>query len=519
LAGDNHQSTLTIAFANVLEYHIDKHICTDPYPKIHESARMVTGAQLDSLPIRMALQQMTPDALSIPEILSCVFSLLDVKTLQSAACVNHIWFEETTRLLWATSNTKKLMAVEASRRLIYAPKVREFTLQDNFGHPNLDLDFKMLRVLRFTEFPGPRDTNLSQYLQPALEEVHFRHWPPAVFLHGLNKHCPRLLMLVQTSATYKERPDLIDFFTSNHSLQCVQLTLIPLDEHETVAAMLALSRLPHLEDLTIVGETSMNSLAQLRSKSSFASVRRLKLTVEVSALSLLSRTFTAVSALSLDVLIKTETHTLDALASLPLKSLELRVAAGVTLSSQELLFLQNAGSLRSLIIKPQPFNPRGTMSTFSISNTHFEQIFEKLSALETLLIWFALDMPNSITIFSNLGQSCPRLENLRLYLSVDLMTWAHIPKPLFPNLKFAWISSVGDQIPVQAANEIMAGLMAHVLDRHAPRLNRFVAIKSYDFRPTNADGLSSLVMRMHGRIKETGQTRHVRDEARGTVIR
>lgn len=159
------------------------------------------------------------------------------------------------------------------------------------------------------------------------------------------------------------------------------------------------------------------------------------------------------------------------------------------------------------------------MSTFKISDTHFEQIFEKLSALETLLIWFALDMSNSITTFKSLGRSCPRLENLRLYLSVDLMTWAHIPEPLFPNLKFAWISSVGDQIPVQAANEIMAGLMAHVLDRHAPKLNRFVALKSYDFRPTNADGLSSLVMRMHGRIKETGQTRHARDEARGTVIR
>jgi hypothetical protein len=492
-------------------------------------------------------QEATAIALSLSEILSCIFSFLrhDHKTLASATCVNRIWFDEVTRFRWITSNTKNLIAVEASRRKLYAPKIREFTLQDVFGHPNLDLEFRLLQVLHFTAFPGFQDVNVCQYLQPALEEVYFTGWPPNVFLQGLNSHCPRLRVMVQTKPSFTEKHNFIGFFNSNQSLKRVQLTLIPLDRDRMAAAFHALSKLPLLEDLTIIGETYKGTLIRLQklrlsesdgsgsempgsdSPSSdnsrfsycFDSVRRVKLTVSAPTLSLLSSTFSAMTTISLVVHMRTEDDSLEALAGLPLESLELRRGVGVRLRSNELLFLRNAKSLKSLIIKPEPFNPNGQMSTLRIEEDHFEQIFEKLSALETLLIWFTLEMPTSDITMKKLGRSCPKLENLRLYVPVDLLTWLDTFEPLFPNLKFAWISSVIDQNIMGESDDTNAELMATILDRHAPKLDRFVALNSYAFRPANADMLSSLVMRNHGRIKETGQTRHARDEARSMVSR
>jgi hypothetical protein len=512
---------------------------------------MDTKFQPDSLSIDTTQDAVTV-ALSLSEILSCIFSFLrhDRKTLASATCVNRIWFDEVTRFRWITSNTKNLIAVEASRRKIYAPKIREFTLQDVFGHPNLDLEFRLLQVLHFTTFPGFQDVNVCQYLQPALEEVYFTGWPPNVFLQGLNSHCPRLRVMVQTKPSFKEKHNFIDFFTSNQSLKRVQLTLIPLDRDRMAAAFHALSKLPLLEDLTILGETYKGTLIRLqklrlsefddsgsdmpgsdmpdpdnsfsdssRSGYCFDSVRMVKLTVSAPALSLLSLTFSAMTTLSLVVHMRTDDDSLEALAGLPLESLELRRGVGVRLRSHELLFLRNAKSLKSLIIKPEPFNPNGQMSTLKIEEDHFEQIFEKLSALETLLIWFTLDMPASDITMKKLGRSCPKLENLRLYVPVDLLTWLDTAELLFPNLKFAWISSVIDQNIMGESDDANAELMATILDRHAPKLDRFVALSSYAFRPANADMLSSLVMRYHGRIKETGQTRRARDEARGMVAR
>lgn len=496
---------------------------------------MDTKSQLDSFSTRP--QEATAIALSLSEILSCIFSFLrhDHKTLASATCVNRTWFDELTRFRWVTSNTKNLIAVEASRRKIYAPKIREFTLQDVFGHPNLDLEFRLLHVLHFTAFPGFQDVNVCQYLQPALEEVYFRGWPPNVFLQGLNSHCPRLRVMVQTKPSFMEKPNFIGFFNSNQSLKRVQLTLIPLDRDRMAAAFHALSKLPLLEDLTILGETYRSTLIRLqklrlsesdmpgsdssRSGHCFESVRRVKLTVSAPALSLLSSTFSAMTTISLVVHMRTDDESLEALAGLPLESLELRRGVGVRLQSHELLFLRNAKSLKSLIIKPEPFNPNGQMSTLKIEEDHFEQTFENLSALETLLIWFTLDMPTSDLTMKKLGRSCPKLENLRLYIPVDLLTWLDTPELLFPNLKFAWISSVMDQNIMGESDDTNAELMAGILDRHAPKLDRFVALNSYAFRPANADMLSSLVMRSHGRIKETGQTRHARDEARSMVSR
>ncbi|CAD0115220.1 unnamed protein product [Aureobasidium uvarum] len=417
------------------------------------------------------------------------------------------------------------MAVEASRRAIYAPKICELTLQAVFSHPNLDLNFQLLRILRFTDFPGPQDTNLSQYLQPALEEVHLRHWPPAVFLHGLNKHCPRLRVLSQVSTAYKDKSDIIDFFASNQSLRCVQFTILPLNEDEVLAAMLALSKIHSLEELIIVGETSTDTLTQLQvlhpssSKYSFGSVRKVKLTVRIPSLQLLPTIFGAMTTLSLELPIQSNDHELDALVGLPLESLQLHIAAGVTLSPQQLLFLRITETLRSLIIKPRPFNPMATMATFGLSNADFKHLFAKFSNLETLLIWFALEIPDPDVAFQDLGQSCPRLENLRLYCYIDLTAWCDTPNPLFPNLKFAWVSSVSSQSFLGKTNETTAQLLAEILDRHAPQLDRFVALKRYNFRPTDCDQLSQMVMRAHGRIKEIGQTRHAKDESRGMAIR
>jgi len=493
---------------------------------------MDTEIRLGSLSLQTP-PQTAPSALSLPEVLSCIFRFLKHhrKTLRSAACVSQVWFDEATRLLWDRSDTNALIAVEASRRIIYAPKIRELTLRAVLDHPNSNLDFRLLRILHFDDFPGSQDVNLSQLLQPALEEVYFTGWPHIMLLQKFNIRCPNLRTMIQTKPSFKEKHKFIEFLASNQSLQRVQLTLIPLDKDRMLAAFLALSRLPKLEDLTVLGETYNGTLARLqrslsesdpeasRSMPSFASIRRVKLTTGVPALSLLNSTFSAMTTISLVVHMRTEGQTLEALASLPLESLELSLGIGVRLWSHEMLFLRNARKLKRLILKPEPFNPRGRMSTFQCSTTHFEQIFEKLSALDTLLIWFTLDMPNSYMALKKLGRSCPKLENMRLYIAIDLMAWLHVPDPLFPKLKFAWVSTVSDSNGFGNTNDSNAELMAQVLNRHAPKLDRFVALNSYDFRPTNADPLSSLVMRWHGRIKETGQTRHAKEESRGTVNR
>lgn len=274
--------------------------------------------RLDALSIQTPPQQTTPGALSLPEVLSCILSFLkgNRKTLRSAACVNQIWFDEATRLLWDTSDTAALIAVEASRRTIYAPKIRQFTLQAVFSHPNIDLDFRLLRVLHFTDFPGSQDA--SEYLQPVLEEIYFRAWPPTSILQELNVRCPKLRVMVQTKPFFKEKQKFIEFLASNQSLQRVQLTLIPLDKDRMLAAFLALSGMPKLEDLTVLGETYSCTLVRLQrsrmsdseaascSKPCFDSICRVKLTTSVPALSLLNSTFSAMTSISLVVHMRTE---------------------------------------------------------------------------------------------------------------------------------------------------------------------------------------------------------------------
>lgn len=473
--------------------------------------------KLDSLSIQSTPQRLSP-ALSLPEILSCIFHLLDRKTLRSAACVNQIWFHEATRLLWAKSDLKALIAVETSRRALYAPKICDFTIPT--GHADLNLDFQLLRILRLNDLAGPPDENLSQYLQPTLEEVYLRHWPPTTFLYGLNKYCPWLQEFTQMGPQSDRRPGLVEFLTMNRTIRRIRLTLHPHDEDELIATTAALSKVTSLEDLMTIGETPLSALLQLRdSHNAFVSVRRVRIKVGVPALPLLSTTFSAMTSLSLELVIDSDVHALDALVGLPLGFLHLHVAAGVKVSPQQLLFLRETKSLQSLMISPKFIKPRERMSKFEITNTEFEQIFANLSKLESLLIWFALDIPNPNSALMNLGRSCTKLRDLRWYSSIDITAWWDIPKPLFPSLKFAWVSSVSDPNLLSKPNETTAQLLAEILDRHAPELDRFVALDRYDFRPTAGDELSQLTMRAHGRIKEIGQTKHSREESRGVAIR
>ncbi|KAG9598260.1 hypothetical protein KCV04_g5645, partial [Aureobasidium melanogenum] len=425
---------------------------------------------------------MTSTALSLPEILSCVFNLLDRNTLQSAACVNRIWFHEATRLLWAKSDLKTLMAIEpSSRRTIYAPKICDFTLHFGFDHTGTDLglDFQLLRLLRFTDLTLPQDVNLRPYIQPSLEEVHFRDWPPTTFLDGLNEYCPRLREMSHMSPK-SNRPGLVEFFTMNKTLRRVRLMLAPLDEHETLAATVALSKIISLEDLTIYGAISLKTMVQLQ-ESQFGSVRNLRIHVGVPALPLLPTIFGAMTRLSLELSIDSDIHSLDALVGLPLEFLQLHVAVGIKLSPQELLVLPK--NLKSLMISPAPIKHRErAMPKWEISNDQFKQIFANLSKLEYLLIWFALDIPSPASALKDLGRSCPRLENLRVYCSIDITAWWDIPKPLFPSLKFAWVSSVSDQNLLGEVNETTAQLMAEILDRHAPNLDSAPALPT-ELRP------------------------------------
>ncbi|KAG9664740.1 hypothetical protein KCU95_g4215, partial [Aureobasidium melanogenum] len=462
---------------------------------------------------------MIPAALSLPEILSCVFNLLgqDRKTLRSAACVNRIWFHEATRLLWAKSDLKALMAIEpSSRRTIYASKICHFTIHFGFDHvdTDLDLDFQLLRVLHFTDFTLPQDINLRPYIQPTLEKLHLRDWPPITFLDGLNKYCPRLREFTQMSPK-SNRPGLVEFFAMNKTLRRVQLMLAPLDEHEIFAATAALSNITSLEDLTIYGEISLNTMVQLQ-EWQFESVRNLRIHVGVPALRMLPTMFGAMIRLSLELSIDSDVHSLDALVGLPLEFLQLHVAVGIRLSPQELLVLPK--NLKSLMISPSPIKQRERMPKWEISNDQFKQIFANLSKLESLLIWFALDIPSPASALEDLGRSCSKLENIRLYCPIDITAWWDIPKPLFPRLKFAWVSSVSDRNLLGEVNETTAQLMAEILDRHAPNLDRFVALDSYTFRPSVGDQLSQLTMRAHGRIKETGQTKHAKEESRSLTI-
>lgn len=482
--------------------------------------------------IQTALPRMTPAALSLPEILSSIFKLLqhDRKTLLSAACVNQIWFHEAIRHLWAKTDLKALIAVETSRRAIYAPKICDLTIPS--GHTNLNLEFQLLRILRFDCLFGPSDEGLSQYLRPTLEEIYLRHWPPISFLDGLNNYCPQLREFTQVGPQLGRRPGIVEFFSKNQTIRRIRLTLLPRDEPETIATILALSKVINLEGLMTIGEVPTEALAQFQEsqhdgfdfsrsnvRKPFGLVHTVRIMIGVSALPFLSTAFSALTSLSLELAITNDDHALDALVDLPLRSLHLHVATGVRLSSQELLVLHNTKSLQHLMISPKPFNRRPRMPKFEISNDQFKQIFANLSRLETLLIWYALDVPDPNTALKDLGQSCPKLVNLRLYCPIDITAWCDIPKLLFPSLKFAWVSSVSDQNLLGETNETTAQMLAEILNRHAPELDRFVALDRYDFRPNVGDELSQLTMRAHGRIKETGQTKHAREENRGVANR
>ncbi|KAI5235215.1 hypothetical protein E4T43_09425 [Aureobasidium subglaciale] len=461
---------------------------------------MEATPDLSSLTLQCSPELMTPVALSLPDIVSHVFSFLrqDRKTLRAAACVTELWFQEATRLLWTVAGSQVLVAVKDRRRNLYAPKISRLTLQSVNSHEHLrHCQFTALRILVFSGGPRNVDSDLlCQYLHPGLEEVYFTSLPPDHFLDGLNQQCPRLRVFHQGTNSFAL------------SLAC---------EPEAAALLQALSSIASLEYLAILGETSEKHLTELQGLTlgsrTFASVNRLELTIGVSAISSLSITFSALKSLCLDVVIRPGNYILDTLAELPLETLQLHVITGAELSSRELIFLHKSSNLRSLVIKPMPWRPGGRIAKFESSNNDFRYIFSKLSKLEKLLIWFELDIPDPDAALIDLGQSCPRLENLRIYSSIDLTEWESVPAPLFPSLKFAWIASVNDDQLIEEPNESVAQALAVLIDQQAPKLDRFVALNSYAFRPTDANELSKLVMRAHGRIREINQTRHAKEDS------
>jgi len=473
--------------------------------------------ELASILLQTTLQSNVLEALCIPEILSNVFKFLrqDKKTLRSPAAVNRIWFQEATRLLWREASSKALISVEESRRDIYASKIRKLMIHHASCHTQLRLcNFTSLRALCFDL--GAEDVKqeeYSQYLRPTLEEIFFMALPPEDLLYGLNQHCPRLRVFVQGLQAHTDRSDLADFLTKNQSLQIVKL--VPESEADFVTLFQALSKMPYLEDLSVKGQIPESILRQLLESSAetpdrprFNTASKVEITVGLPALSLLRPTFSAMRSLTLDILIEKESHELDALAHLPLESLQLHIAAGIQFSSQELLFLHNAENLQSLSIRPKPWSPTITMPNLRISNDHFKQIFANLSALKRLLIWFSVRINDTHTALLDLGRSCPKLENLRIYCTVELASWTNTPTPLFPSLTFLWIASVNDdRLDIDPSGQISEHLAA-LIDKNAPKLDRFVAINNYAYRPTEARELSKYVMRAHGRIKEISQTRH-----------
>jgi hypothetical protein len=484
---------------------------------ISEVESMNPETELASILLQTTLQSKASEALCIPEILSDVFKCLkqDKKALRTLASVNRTWFQEATRLLWREASSKALISVEESRRNIYAPKIRKLTVHHASSHAQLHhCNFTSLRALCFDI--GAEDVKqeeYSQYLRPTLEEVFFMALPPDDLLHGLNQHCPRLRVFVQGLHAHTDRSDLADFLTKNQSLQIVKL--VSESEGDSSTLFQALSKMPYLEDLSLKGQISESVLRQLLESSAetldlprFNTLSKVEITVGVPALSLLRPTFGAMTSLTLDILIEKESHELDALAHLPLESLQLHIAAGVRFSSQELLFLHNAKNLQSLSIRPKPWSPTITMPNLTISNDHFRQIFANLSSLKRLLIWFSVRIRDTHTALLDLGRSCPKLENLRMYCTVELASWTNIPTPLFPSLTFLWIASVNDdRLELDPSGQISEHLAA-LIDKNAPKLDRFVAINNYAYRPTEARELSKYVMRAHGRIKEISQTRH-----------
>lgn len=486
-----------------------------------EVESMDPETELASILLQTTLRSNASKALCIPEILSNVLKFLrqDKKTLRPLASVNKIWFQEATRLLWKEATSKALISVEESRRNIYASKIRKLTVHYASCHAQLrHCNFTSLRVLCFNL--GAKDVKqevYSQYLRPTLEEVFFMALLPDDLLHGLNQHCPRLRVFVQGLQAHTDWSDLADFLTKNQSLQSVKL--VSESEGDSVTLFQALSKMPYLEDLSLKGQISESVLRQLLESSAetldrprFNTVSKVEITVGAPALSLLRPTFSAMTSLTLDILIEKESHELDALAHLPLESLQLHIAAGVRLSSQELLFLHNAKNLQSLSIRPKPWSPTITMPKLTISNDHFRQIFANLSSLKRLLIWFSVRIRDTHTALLDLGRSCPKLENLRMYCIVELTAWNTIPTPLFPSLTFLWIASVNDdRLETDPSGQISEHLAA-LIDKNAPKLDRFVAINNYAYRPTETRELSRYVMRAHGRIKEISQTRHTQHD-------
>lgn len=296
---------------------------------ISEVESMDPGTELASILLQTTLQSKASEALCIPEILSDVLKLLrqdKKKALRTLASVNRIWFQEATRLLWREASSKALISVEESRRNIYAPKIRKLTVHHASCHVQLrHCNFTSLRVLCFNlGAKGVKHDVYSQYLRPTLEEVFFMALPPDEVLHGLNQHCPRLCVFAQGLQAHTDRSDLADFLTTNQSLQSVKL--VSESEDNSVTLLQALSKMPYLEDLSVKGQIPESVLRQLLESSAetldlprFNTLSKVEITVGVPALSLLRPTFSAMTSLTLDILIEKESHELDALAHLPLR--------------------------------------------------------------------------------------------------------------------------------------------------------------------------------------------------------
>ncbi|THX35885.1 hypothetical protein D6D11_09536 [Aureobasidium pullulans] len=84
--------------------------------------------------------------------------------------------------------------------------------------------------------------------------------------------------------------------------------------------------MPYLEDLSVKGQIPESVLRQLLESSAetldlprFNTLSKVEITVGVPALSLLRPTFSAMTSLTLDILMEKESHELDALAHLPLE--------------------------------------------------------------------------------------------------------------------------------------------------------------------------------------------------------
>lgn len=389
---------------------------------------------------------MSTNPLALPEILLSVFrSLIDYhdrSDLARAIRVNKLWFDCGISILWRSPDLKHLVAVDATRRQIYAScVVKLWRVRHGDHHFQFqDLDFCSLKQVHLDggrSAQSERSYPLEQYFPSGLRQLTLSVGSllTNALLERLAATSTHLnSLMINTEHGSASASAIINLISRNMELDEVVLVAGKGDSFDD-KLLVHLATRPNLKNIKIRGIWSANIMERVfqEVESPFGNLTTLELRVSSAAVSRLVTMLPNVNSLNLrmedvdhDFLVHISTMT-------KLQTLGLEVN-GFEIKPDELLSLRSLENLETLEISELCFG-RFFSLTSKISDAEFELMVSNLRSLN--VFYFGVQGNLSVDCLATLSRHCPQLAICSLTVNgslqeIGLETREH---PMFPKLE------------------------------------------------------------------------------------